>query len=83
MWFPVFFTCESYTKLKKNKEIFIRSIPQRFILFENAKKYWKEYLGENKILNLFRGESERTIFLKRFHSQILEIRIEVKRSEVV
>ena len=83
MWFLVFFTCESYTKLKKNKEIFIRDIPQRFILFENAKKYWKEYLGENKILNLFRGESERTIFLKRFHSQILEIRIEVKRSEVV
>ena len=43
----------AYTKLKKNKQdTFYNEHTAEIILFESAKKYLKEHLGENKTLNI-------------------------------
>ena len=46
-------TYTAYTKLKKNKQdTFYNEHTAEIILFESAKKYLKEHLGENKTLNI-------------------------------
>ena len=46
-------TYKAYTKLKKSKqEDFYNEYTAEIILFESAKKYLKEYLGESKTLNI-------------------------------
>lgn len=46
-------TYKAYTKLKKSKqEDFYNEHTAELILFESAKKYLKEHLGESKALNI-------------------------------
>ena len=52
-------TYTAYTKLKKNKQdTFYNEHTAEIILFESAKKYLKEHLGENKTLNISKWKSE-------------------------
>ena len=52
-------TYTAYTKLKKNKQdTFYNEHTAEIILFESAKKYLKEHLGENKILNISKWKAE-------------------------
>lgn len=55
-------------------------------MFESAKKYLKEHLGENKTLAISKWKSE-LITLKKekksLYNQILEIREEVEQAEKV
>ena len=45
-------TYKAYTKLKKNKQdTFYNEHTAELILFESAKKYLKEHLGEKKTMN--------------------------------
>lgn len=56
------------------------------ILFESAKKYLKEHLGESKILNISKWKSEVTALKKEkddLYSQITNIRKEVEQVESV
>lgn len=59
---------------------------QSLFLFESAKKYLKEHLGENKTLAISKWKSE-LITLKKekksLYNQILEIREEVEQAEKV
>ena len=49
-------TYKAYTKLKKNKqEDFYNEHTAEIILFESAKKYLKEHLGESKSLNILKS----------------------------
>ena len=69
---------KAYTKLKKSKqEDFYNEHSAELILFESAKKYLKEHLGESKTLNISKWKSE-VIALKKeknsLYNQILEIR---------
>ncbi|MDO4712224.1 MAG: conjugal transfer protein TraA, partial [Peptostreptococcaceae bacterium] len=78
---------KAYTKLKKSKqEDFYNEHTAELILFESAKKYLKEHLGENKTLNIFKWKSE-VIALKKekdsLYSQIIELRKEVEQAESV
>ena len=78
---------KAYTKLKKSKqEYFYNEHVAELILFESAKKYLKEHLGENKTLAISKWKSE-PITLKKekksLYNQILEIREEVKQAEKV
>lgn len=78
---------KAYTKLKKSKqEDFYNEHVAEFILFESAKKYLKEHLGENKTLAISKWKSE-LITLKKekksLYNQILEIREEVEQAEKV
>ena len=80
-------TYKAYTKLKKNKqENFYNEHTAEIILFESAKKYLKEHLGESKTLNISKWKSE-TIVLKKekdsLYSQILDMRKEVEQAEKV
>ena len=44
---------KAYTKLKKSKqEDFYNEHTAEIILFESARKYLKEHLGESKTLNI-------------------------------
>ncbi|VTS38129.1 conjugation protein [Streptococcus anginosus] len=80
-------TYKAYTKLKKNKqEDFYNEHTAELILFESAKKYLKEHLGESKTLNISKWESEVTALKKEensLYNQILEIREEVEQAEKV
>ena len=80
-------TYKAYTKLKKNKqEDFYNEHTAEIILFESAKKYLKEHLGESKTLNISKWKSE-VIALKKekdtLYSQIIDIRKEVEQAESV
>ena len=52
-------TYKAYTKLKKSKqEDFYNEHTAEIILFESAKKYLKEHLGESKILAIRKWKTE-------------------------
>ena len=78
---------KAYTKLKKNKQdTFYNEHTAEIILFESAKKYLKENLGENKTLNISKWKSEIGTLRKekdRLYNQILDIREEVEQAEKV
>ena len=78
---------KAYTKLKKSKqEYFYNEHVAELILFESAKKYLKEHLGENKTLAISKWKSEVANMKKAknsLYNQILEIREEVKQAEKV
>lgn len=80
-------TYKAYAKLKKRKqEDFYNEHTTEIILFESAKKYLKEYLGESKTLNVSKWKSEITTLKKEkksFYNQILKIREEVEQAEKV
>ncbi|MGX7070335.1 MobQ family relaxase [Gemella bergeri] len=80
-------TYKAYTKLKKSKqEYFYKEHTAEIILFESAKKYLKEHLGESKSLNISKWKSEVTAFKKEkdsLYSQIIDIRKEVEQAESV
>ena len=80
-------TYTAYTKLKKNKQdTFYNEHTAEIILFESAKKYLKEHLGENKTLNISKWKSEVITLRKEkdsLYSQIIDIRKEVEQAEKV
>ena len=80
-------TYKVYKKLKKSKqEDFYNEHTAEFILFESAKRYLKEHLGESKTLNISKWKSELANLKKEkksLYSQILEIREEVEQAEKV
>ena len=80
-------TYKAYTKLKKNKQYtFYNEHTTELILFESAKKYLKEHLGESKTLNISKWKSEVANMKKEknsLYNQILEIREEVEQAEKV
>ncbi len=75
-------TYKAYTKLKKNKQdTFYNEHTAEIILFESAKKYLKEHLGESKTLNISKWKLEVATLKKKknsLYNQILDIREEVK-----
>ena len=80
-------TYKAYTKLKKNKQdTFYNEYTTELILFESAKKYLKEHLGESKTLNISKWKLE-VIALKKekdtLYSQIVDLRKEVEQAESV
>ena len=80
-------TYTAYTKLKKNKQdTFYNEHTAEIILFESAKKYLKEHLGESKTLNISKWKSEVANMKKEknsLYNQILEIREEVEQAEKI
>ena len=80
-------TYTAYTKLKKNKQdTFYNEHTAEIILFESAKKYLKEHLGENKTLNISKWKSEIGTLRKEkdtLYSQMIDIRKEVEQAESV
>ena len=80
-------TYKVYTKLKKNKQdTFYNEHTAEIILFESAKKYLKEHLGESKTLNISKWKSEVITLRKEkdtLYSQIIDMRKEVERAEKV
>ncbi|MCB2833276.1 hypothetical protein K3M68_04335 [Streptococcus dysgalactiae subsp. dysgalactiae] len=80
-------TYKAYSKLKKSKqEDFYNEHTAELILFESAKQYLKEHLGESKTLAISKWKSEVTILKKdkkNLYNQNLEIRKEVEQAEKV
>jgi len=80
-------TYKAYTKLKKNKQdTFYNEHTAEIILFESAKKYLKENLGESKTINISKWKSEVITLRKEkdnLYSQIIDIREEVEQDESV
>lgn len=80
-------TYKAYTKLKKNKQdTFYNEHTAEIILFESAKKYLKEHLGESKTMNISKWKSEIGTLRKEkdtLYSQITDIRKEVEQAESV
>ena len=80
-------TYKIYTKLKKSKqEDFYNEHIAEIILFESAKKYLKEHLGESKTLNISKWKSEIGTLRKvkdTLCSQIIDIRKEAEEAESV
>ncbi len=80
-------TYKAYTKLKKSKqEDFYNEHTSEIILFESAKKYLKEHLGESKSLTISKWKSEVTDLKKEkdtLYYQIIDIRKEVEQAESV
>lgn len=78
-------TYKAYTKLKKNKQdTFYNEHTAEIILFESAKRYLKEHLGESKTLSISKWKSELATLKKEkksLYNQILEIREEVEQAE--
>lgn len=78
---------KTYTKIKKSKqEDFYNEHTAEIILFESARKYLKEHLGESKTLAISKWKSEVTALKKEknsLYNQILEIREEVGQAEKV
>ncbi|EIC94306.1 MobA/MobL family protein [Lachnoanaerobaculum saburreum F0468] len=76
-----------YTKLKKNKQdTFYNEHTAEISLFESAKKYLKEHLGESKTLNISKWKSEVITLRKEkdsLYSQIIDLRKEVEQAESV
>ena len=80
-------TYKAYTKLKKSKqEDFYNDHTAELILFESAKKYLKEHLGESKTINISKWKLEVANMKKEknsLYNQILKIREEVEQAEKV
>ena len=80
-------TYKAYTRLKKSKqEDFYNEHTAEIILFESARKYLKEHLGERKTLAISKWKSEVTTLKKEknsLYSQILDMRKEVEQAESV
>ncbi|WP_026624323.1 MobQ family relaxase [Eggerthia catenaformis] len=80
-------TYKTYTKIKKSKqEDFYNEHTAEIILFESARKYLKEHLGESKTLAISKWKSEVTTLKKEknsLYSQILDMRKEVEQAESV
>ena len=80
-------TYKAHTKLKNSKqEDFYNEHTAEIILFESAKKYLKEHLGESKTLAISKWETEVTTLKKEkksLYNQILEIREEVEQAEKI
>ncbi|WP_440137067.1 MobA/MobL family protein [Faecalicoccus pleomorphus] len=80
-------TYKAYTKLKKNKQdTFYNEHTAKIILFESARKYLKEHLGESKTINISKWKSEIGTLRKEkdtLYSQITDIRKEVEQAESV
>lgn len=80
-------TYKAYAKLKKRKqEDFYNEHTSEIILFESAKKYLKEHLGESKSLTISKWKSELATMKKEkdsLYSQIIDIRKEVEQAESV
>ncbi|MDG8510799.1 MobA/MobL family protein [Streptococcus pneumoniae] len=80
-------TYTAYTKLKKNKQdTFYNEHTAEIILFESAKKYLKEHLGESKTLNISKWKSEIGTLRKEkdtLYSQMIDIRKKVEQAESV
>ena len=80
-------TYKAYIKLKKNKQdTFYNEHTAEIILFESAKKYLKENLGESETLNISKWKSEAIVLKKEkdsLYSQILDMRKEVEQAEKV
>ena len=80
-------TYKTYTKIKKSKqEDFYNERTAEIILFESAKKYLKEHLGESKNLAISKWKSEVATLKKEkdtLYSQILDMRKEVEQAENV
>ena len=80
-------TYKVYAKLKKSKqEDFYNEHAAELILFESAKRYLKEHLGESKTLAISKWKSELANLKKdkkSLYNKILEIREEVEQSEKV
>ncbi|GAB7568691.1 MobQ family relaxase [Gemella massiliensis] len=80
-------TYKAYIKLKKNKQdTFYNEHTAEIILFESAKKYLKEHLGESKTLAISKWKLEVDTLKKEknsLYNQILKIREEVKQAETV
>ena len=80
-------TYKAYTKTKKSKQgNFYNEHTAEIILFESAKKYLKEHLGESKTLAISKWKSEVSTLKKEkksLYNQILEIREEVEQAEKV
>ena len=80
-------TYKAYTKLKKNKQdTFYNEHTAEIILFESAKRYLKEHLGESKTLSINKWKSELATLKKEkksLYNKILEIREEVEQTEKV
>lgn len=80
-------TYKTYTKIKKSKqEDFYNEHTAEIILFESAKKYLKEHLGESKNLAISKWKSEVATLKKEkdtLYSQILDMRKEVEQAENV
>ncbi|WP_283265457.1 MobQ family relaxase [Streptococcus dysgalactiae] len=80
-------TYKVYIKTKKSKQdTFYNEYTAEIILFESAKKYLKEHLGESKTLAISKWKSEVANMKKEknsLYSQILEIREEVEQAEKV
>ena len=80
-------TYKAYTKLKKNKQdTFHNEHTAEIILFESAKKYLKENLGESKTINISKWKSEIGTLRNEkdsLYSQIIDIRKEVAQAEKV
>jgi len=80
-------TYKIYTKTKKSKQdTFYNEYTAELILFESAKKYLKEHLGESKTLNISKWKLEVTALKKEknsLYSQILDMRKEVEQAESV
>ena len=78
---------KTYTKIKKSKqEDFYNEHTAEIILFESARKYLKEHLGESKTLAISKWKSEVTTLKKEknsLYSQILDMRKEVEQAESV
>jgi len=78
---------KAYTKLKKNKQdTFYNEHTAEIILFESAKKYLKEHLGESKTLAISKWKSEVATLKKEkdtLYFQILDMRKEVEQAENV
>ena len=77
-------------KSKYHRRLFIRVVRQillvNLILFESAKKYLQEHLGESKTLNISKWKAEIGTLRKEkdsLYSQIKDIRKEVEQAESV
>ena len=80
-------TYKAYTKTKKSRQKdFYNEHRAELILFESAKKYLKDHLGESKTLNISKWKSELATLKKdkkSLYNKILEIREEVEQAEKV
>ena len=80
-------TYKAYIKLKKSKqEDFYNEHTAEIILFESARKYLKEHLGESNSLAISKWKSEVATLKKEkknLYNQILEIREKVEQAEKV
>ena len=77
-------------KSKYHRRLFIRVVRQillvNLILFESAKKYLQEHLGDSKTLNISKWKAEIGTLRKEkdsLYSQIKDIRKEMEQAESV